>query len=323
MSTSSLGRHFLSARLVTTLRCRRRRCSASSARYSTARLPAFDGYLLDMDGVIYYENVIVPHAKRFLEYLRTSNKPFVFVTNSSASTAETIATKVKALAGVDVTAASVVTSARVTAQFVGAQCAGATCFVIGGDGIRAECVRAGLRLVDDDSAVADYVIVGEGGVYDMKCIQFAVNHISGGASVIQRIYSRRRRSRRTDRFDSSVSVSRLIGTNNDAFDRGAGGGIVPACGALTAVLERSTGVSAHFCGKPSPLMMAAALAALTVPSQRVCFIGDRMDTDIVGAAQFGITSALVLTGVTKTEDIRRYAVRPQYVLADLSAAIAL
>ena len=95
--------------------------------------------------------------------------------------------------------------------------------------------------------------------------------------------------------------ARFIATNPDPIGP-AEGGIVPACGAVAALIERASGVSAFFVGKPNPLMMRLALNSIGAHSESTVMVGDRMDTDVIGGVQTGMETVLVLSGVTRREE---------------------
>jgi NagD protein len=112
--------------------------------------------------------------------------------------------------------------------------------------------------------------------------------------------------------------SRFIATNPDP-NGPAETGIVPACGAMAALIERATGVKPYFVGKPNPLMMRRALNHMGAHSENAIMVGDRMDTDVVAGMEAGMETILVLTGVTRQEDIERYPYRPTRVLPSVAA----
>jgi NagD protein len=95
-------------------------------------------------------------------------------------------------------------------------------------------------------------------------------------------------------------------------------GPVPACGALVAPIERVTGVRAYFLGKPNPIMMYWARKKLKVHTRNSFMIGDRMDTDIVGGLEAGMTCCLVLSGVTSMMDLARYPYQPDYIFESIA-----
>ncbi|HEY4385468.1 MAG TPA: HAD hydrolase-like protein, partial [Ktedonobacteraceae bacterium] len=106
--------------------------------------------------------------------------------------------------------------------------------------------------------------------------------------------------------------TRLIATNPDVTGPDEGG-IVPATGAIAALISAGTGVRPYFIGKPNPLMLRTALRTLNVHSEDSIMIGDRMDTDIIAGTESGMRTILVLTGVTRREEVERFPYRPTWV----------
>ena len=106
--------------------------------------------------------------------------------------------------------------------------------------------------------------------------------------------------------------ARFIATNPDV----AGPNGRPACGALCAPIERITGRQPYFIGKPNAWMMRAALNRLNAHSEDTVMIGDNMSTDILAGIQAGMSTILVLSGVTAKEEIERFPYRPTYVFED-------
>jgi NagD protein len=143
--------------------------------------------------------------------------------------------------------------------------------------------EAGYIITEHDP---DYVVLGETSAFSLENLTKGIRLIIDGA--------------------------RFVATNPDPSGPTAMG-IVPACGAVAAMIEKATGVSPFFIGKPNPLMVRTALNYLGVHSEETIIVGDRMDTDIIGGVQNGMDSILVLTGVTKPEQIERYSYIPTYV----------
>ena len=90
--------------------------------------------------------------------------------------------------------------------------------------------------------------------------------------------------------------------------------MVPACRALVAPVEMTTGKLAYYVGKPNPLMMRTGLQILGVHSQDAVMIGDRMDTDIIAGIETGLDTVLVLSGVTNSDNINDYPYCPKHIL---------
>ena len=111
--------------------------------------------------------------------------------------------------------------------------------------------------------------------------------------------------------------SKLIATNIDP-NCPTSQGLRPGCGAIVAMLETATGLKAFSVGKPSPVMMRAARKELGLATDETIMIGDTMETDILGGVSMGYRTALVLTGSTRREDLKRYAYRPDLVVDSIA-----
>ena len=156
--------------------------------------------------------------------------------------------------------------------------------MIGEAGLFNALYDAGITMNDVNP---DYVIVGEGKSYSLDTLSKAVNLVRNG--------------------------SNLIGANSD-ISGPIESGIAPACRALVAPIELATGKRAYFCGKPNPLMMRTGLNILGCHSAEAVMVGDRMDTDIISGMECGMSTVLVLSGVTNQETIPTFAYRPTVVL---------
>lgn len=244
------------------------------------------GYICDMDGVIYHGNVLLPGVEKFVEWLRANDKHFLFLTNNSQKSPEELSLKLKRM-GLDVPAKHFHTAALATASFLKSQ--GATsAYVVGDAGLTNALYNVGITLNDVDP---EYVVIGETENYNFDSICKATRLVNNGA--------------------------KLIGTNSD-ITTPTEKGEMPACQALIAPIEYATRRKAYYVGKPNPLMMRAAMNRfhqLGIHSPDVAMIGDRMDTDIVGAIESGLDSVLVLSGVTTVKIMDKYPYRPKYVLS--------
>ena len=237
-----------------------------------------------MDGVIYHGNKRLPGVLEFVAWLRKENKKFLFLTNSSARTLRELSEKLARM-GLKVGESHFYTSARATATFLASQKPGGSAYVIGDAGIINALYDEGYSINDTNP---DYVVVSESANYDYARLCHAVKLVMNGA--------------------------KLIGTNPDLTGPIEGGQIVPATGALLAPIELATGAKAYYVGKPNPLMMRNALKQLGCKREETVIVGDRMDTDIIAGVEAEITTVLVLSGVTKPEDLKHFAYGPDYVL---------
>lgn len=241
-------------------------------------------FICDMDGVIYHGNQLLAGVRDFLDWLRDENKQFLFLTNSSERSPRELQQKLDRF-GIGVDASHFYTSALATASFLATQHPDGSAYVIGEAGLTNALYEAGFSMNDINP---EYVVVGETRSYSFEKIERAVNLVRAGA--------------------------KLIGTNPDLTGPGEGG-IIPSTGALIAPIELATGCKAYFVGKPNPLMMRHALKRLGCRLEETVIIGDRMDTDILAGIEADIETTLVLSGVTATEDLQKFAYRPHYILA--------
>ncbi len=240
-------------------------------------------FICDMDGVIYHGNKLLPHVHEFVNWLIDSGKKFLFLTNSSERSPKELAQKLARM-GLDVPADNFYTSALATASFLATQCSGGSVYAIGEPGLVNALYDAGLSMNDYNP---DYVVFGESRSFNYEKIEHAVKLIQNGA--------------------------KLIGTNTDLTAPGENG-IIPACRALISPIELTTGKKAYYIGKPNPLIMRHALKKLDAHRADTVIIGDRMDTDIISGIESELDTVLVLSGVTRKEDVDMFPYRPKYIL---------
>ena len=241
------------------------------------------GFICDMDGVIYYGNRVLPGVREFIEWLKANGKEFLFLTNNSGYTPRELKQRLARM-GLDVSEEHFYTSALATAAFIKDQAPGCSAYVIGASALLNALYDVGVTMNDVDP---DYVIVGEGNSYSLESLTRATNLVLAGA--------------------------KLVGANSD-ISGPVENGIAPACRSLIAPIEMATGRQAYFCGKPNPLMMRTGLKLLGCHSDESVMIGDRMDTDIISGLESGMSTVLVLSGISTRETLDQYAYRPSIVL---------
>ena len=242
------------------------------------------GFICDMDGVIYHGNRLLDGAHEFVDWLQSEQKKFLFLTNSSERSPRELKEKLDRL-GIHVEVSHFYTSALATASFLASQCPGGSVYVIGEAGLINALYEAGFSMNDVDP---DYVVVGESRSYGYEKIERAVNLVRNGA--------------------------KLIGACPDLTDK-LGENLAPATGALIAPIELASGVNAYFVGKPNPIMMRHGRNMLGCSREETAIVGDRMDTDIIAGIHAGMDTVLVLSGVTDEADLKKFAYHPGYILS--------
>jgi NagD protein len=248
--------------------------------------------ICDIDGVILHDDSALPGANELVARLVGGSMPFLFLTNFPSQTPADLRDRfLSAGISVQVPVKHFYTSAIATAEFLNDQAGDRRkAYVIGEGALIHALYEAGFILTEND---ADYVVLGETRSYSFDMIRRASYLIQKGA--------------------------RFVATNPDVH--GPQGR--PSCGALAAPIERITGQRPFFVGKPNAFMMRAALRYLQVRTDDTLIAGDNMDTDIIAGIQSGLETILVLTGVSRREDLSHYPYRPHHIAEDAPALMAL
>jgi len=268
-------------------------------------LERYDALVMDLDGVVYRGDRVVPGAAAALPEVRRRGVPVVFLTNNSARTPQEVAARLVGM-GIQATPDEILTSALATATMLRGQPFDGsppdptaprvpmTAFVIGEQGIRDALTQAGVDIVDGEPDRTDLVVVGWDRHADYDRLRTASLLVQRGA--------------------------RLVATNPDA-SYPAPDGLWPGAGALLAVVTTTTGATPTVVGKPNVPMFEAA-AAMSA-ARRPLMVGDRLDTDIAGASAAGWDSMLVLTGASRTQELPMPSATalPTYLGADLGAVL--
>lgn len=240
----------------------------------------------DMDGVIYRGKQLIPGAQDFVRRLLESKTPFLFLTNNAEQTPLDLKLKLESLGIHGLSEDNFITAAMATAMFLKAQTRkpNPTAYVVGGGGLINELYNVGFSISESNP---DYVIVAKSMTFGYEQLKKAVRLIDNGA--------------------------KFIGTNPDMIDP-VEGGLEPAAGTFLAAISAATGKKPYIVGKPNSLMMMLAARKLGSHPEECVMVGDRMDTDIVGGMEAGMTTVLVLSGVTTPQIMEQFPYRPDHVL---------
>lgn len=246
----------------------------------------YSGYLIDLDGTMYNGKKKVEEAAGFIQRLRKSRKPFLFLTNNSTASPEDVCENLKNRSNVEAYPEEVYTSSHATIAYLKRKKA-ERIFLIGESGLLEAAKEAGFTLAEED---VDSVVVGFTSSVTYEELKKATLLIQAGAEFI------------ATNPDTNIPTEE---------------GLVPGNGALIAFLEASTGVKAKVMGKPAASIMKGALNKLSLNKDEVLMVGDNYTTDIQAGIQNDIDSLLVLTGFTKREDLPNLEKAPSYVINNL------
>lgn len=255
----------------------------------------FDGFLVDLDGVVWIGREPVAGAVETLCALIDMGKELVFVTNNPGRPPATYAKRLWE-AGVPVADGRVVTAgvttARLAAERVGA---GAGAFVVGAPGLKEAAREAGLRLFEGEAArAADAVLVSGHREFDYEELLTATLALQGDAALFA-----------TSR-DPTLPMP---------------GGPWPGTGAVLAAVETASGKEAEIGGKPERHLFDQA-RGLIPGAERVAMVGDRIASDIEGGRRAGLETILVLTGASSREEAEAADPAPDHVLEDLAGLLS-
>src|SRR5229473_2912620 len=241
-------------------------------------------YLIDLDGVIYRGNQLLPGAKEF-----------IFLTNNSFASETQVLEKLERL-GIATDTSHLLGAGQAAVQNIARRFPGAVVYLVGeqplGDLLKAHQ----LRVADADAKIkADVVLVGLDRHFDYKKLTSAVLAIRAGAH--------------------------FIAINRDALLPVAGG-FLPGCGTMAAAIEAGCGVTPEVVGKPEPLLLQEAMRMLGSNPSETVMIGDSLTVDIQGGKAAGTHTLLVLSGNTSREDVAHSSIKPDYIYQDVAALLA-
>jgi len=248
------------------------------------KLP-YRGWLFDLDGTIYLGERLIPGADATIAALRAAGRRVAFLSNKPLQTRAEYAAKLTRL-GVPAAPDDVINSSLVLARYLRDRDPGAPVFVIGEPPMLEEMAAHGFEVRPDERV--RWVVIAFDRTFDYAKLNVALQAVKQGA--------------------------RLIATNPDRTCP-VEGGEIPDCAGMIAAVEAVTDRKVEvIVGKPSPIILEVALAALGVPAAGAAIVGDRIETDIEMGRRLGLGTVLVLSGITRADDPRIAAIAPDHVV---------
>lgn len=253
-------------------------------------LARMHGVIIDMDGVLFRGSLPIPGASEFLGFLERMDIPFLLLTNNSTRTAKQYVTKLSDM-GMRVDEEKILTTSMATAMYL-SQVAppGTEVYMVGEEGLRVELEKKGFALLDGPDV--PYVVVGYDRTFTYEKMETATLAVRAGA--------------------------KFIATNPDRTYPGERG-IVPGAGAILASIEAATDVAPTIVGKPQRAIFELALRLMQAEAKGAAMVGDRLETDILGAQQLGLLTILLLSGVTSAQQLESSLIVPDLVCCDIAA----
>jgi glycerol-1-phosphatase len=253
----------------------------------------YDGFLVDLDGVVWTGRDPVPGSPEALAALLAAGKEIVFVTNNPTRRPEAYAEKLRGM-GVEIGPERIVTAGIVVARLAAeAAGPGGGALVLGREPLRELVAEAGLRLVDFEAPTeAGVVVVSGWRDFTYAALLASKQALDAGAA--------------------------LVATSHDPT-MPMPGGEWPGTGAILAAVEVASGKKAEIAGKPERHLFELALSRIG-DAKRVAMVGDRLSSDIAGGHAAGLDTILVESGTS--EDPATATVQPDLTVPDLAALVA-
>ena len=248
----------------------------------------YKGYLIDLDGTIYKGKERIPAGEAFVHELQRRNIPYLFVTNNTTRTPETVQAMLAEQFNVETPIETIYTATLATVDYLNDKNLGKKVYVIGDVGLKQAIAEAGYV---EDTDNPDYVVVGLDWEVDYEKLSIATLAIQKGAH--------------------------FVGTNPD-LNIPTERGLMPGAGSIITLIEVATRVKPVYIGKPNAIIMEKAVEHLGLPREEVIMVGDNYLTDIRAGIDNDIPTLLVTTGFTKPEEVPDLPIQPDYVLSSLA-----
>lgn len=251
---------------------------------SLKRLQKIKVFVLDMDGTIYLGNKLFPFSPDFLKGLKQANKDFIFLTNNSSKNAKDYKNKLSKM-GIEPTLNQIYTTNIATIEYLTKIKQKAKIYLIGTQSLKEDFLNAGFIL---DNKNPDFVVLGFDLTFNYEKFEKGCRFIRNGIP--------------------------FIATHPDYNCPLENGDMIPDCGSLAAAFTAATGINPKVIGKPNKKILDGLLDHLKMKKEEICFIGDRLMTDIKIGVDFNILNILVLTGETKLEHLKTSDIQPDIII---------
>jgi len=243
-------------------------------------------FVLDMDGTFYLGDRLIPGSLEFLQKVEETGRRFVFFTNNSSRIPSFYQKKLEKM-GCLVEQDRVITSGNVTIAYLQTHYAGKKVYLVGTPLLEESFEEAGIRLVQEDP---DIVVVGFDTTLTYEKLEKACTYIRRGA----------------------LFLATHLDINCPTED-----GFIPDCGAMCALITKSTGVEPRYLGKPFPETLEMVLEITGCRREEIAFVGDRLYTDVATGVKNGARGFLVLTGEADMQTVAESEVKPTCIYDSL------
>ncbi len=259
-------------------------------------LPSYTTFLIDLDGVIYRGEELLPGAQQFVTWLNATHKNYLFLTNNSFASESQVVAKLARL-GIHTDSSHVLGAGQAAVKIMARRFPHGIVYVVGEQPLRDMVEAHGLHVatVDTPTDSINVVFVGLDRAFDYQKMTKAVAALRAGATFI------------------AINRDPLLPIE---------GALVPGCGAMVAAIEASSGVHPEVIGKPQPTLLYEAMKMLASTAEETVMIGDGLDTDIAGGRAAGTHTLFVLSGKDTRTDLATTPFLPELVYENLATMVA-
>jgi HAD superfamily hydrolase (TIGR01457 family) len=257
-------------------------------------LPTFSAYLIDLDGVVYRGEEIIPGAREFIAWLDARQKKYLFLTNNSFASESQVLTKLDRL-GITTNSSHVMGAGQAAVQNIARRFPGGNVYVVGEQPLFDLVREYKLSIANEDKRPADAVLVGLDRNFNYTTLTQAVQAVMAGATFV------------TINRDSLLPVA---------------GSLIPGCGAMAAAIEAASSIHPEVVGKPQPTLLQEAMHLLESKPDETVMIGDSLDTDILAGQAAGTHTLFVLSGKDTLKTLEKIKDKPEFTYENLAAVLA-
>lgn len=279
-----------------------RRCDKGGTIFAM-KFDDFDAVLFDLDGTLYHEDHALPGAPEVIAHLRAMGKPAACITNASAYTPHRIAERLQAM-GIDVAVDAIQSSGQAAVDYIRSRWPKPRVCNFGGSAFEQMLPEATYVTSPSGDEPCDVVFVGTHTRVEKKPIDFeralaGLAALRNGATLV------------------CGCADRVFPIEDQQVEFGSG-----AWGALFVYGANLPKEKVHYAGKPEPSFFHHLCKRLDVTPSRCLLVGDNLESDIAGGVGVGMTTALLLSGVTTEAAARNSAIKPTVIFESMAALLA-
>jgi HAD superfamily hydrolase (TIGR01457 family) len=254
----------------------------------------YNSYLIDLDGVVYRGEQIVPGAREFVAWLNAQQKQYLFLTNNSFASETQVLEKLTRL-GISTSSSHILGAGQAAIQSIARRFPEGNIYIVGEQPLFELARSYKLRIANDNKERADAVLVGLDRTFNYTTLTEAVQAVMAGATFV------------AINRDSLLPIV---------------GGLIPGCGAMVAAIEAASSIHPEVIGKPEPGLLLEGMRSLESKPEETIMIGDSLDTDILAGTRAGTHTLLVLSGKDTPATLAKAEIEPEFVYANLAAVLA-